>query len=404
MKIRSLTVFCNPGFPVNRLLLERIGIFIRHARFAFDQAGFEVQSCRLATPPFPHIVGADRLLFAAQALSIESHAEGFDYLSLGPALPDQPDTFRVIPDVISKTENVFFSGILNTPSNEISMSAIKESAGVITKLATLDESGFANLRFAALANVRPFSPFFPSAFGLGNEISFALAIQGADLALDAFADAKDLQAARAELIRVIENNAQKLELVAENLSKNYKYQFKGLDFTLAPFPDQQNSIARALETLGLPVFGLHGSLFSAAFLTDTLDKARYKKIGFNGLMLPVLEDSGLAGRTSEEFLSTTNLLLYSSVCGTGLDVIPLPGDTKQAEFYPVLLDIAALSLRLNKQLTARLLPIPGKHAGEMTEFKFEYFANARVLSLPSFPLFGLLNDFEKIQISSRLTD
>jgi uncharacterized protein (UPF0210 family) len=142
-------------------------------------------------------------------------------------------------------------------------------------------------------------------------------------------------------------------------------------------------------------------LAAAAFLTDTLNRASYQRTGFNGLMLPLLEDATLAQRGAEGVLTVTDLLLYSAVCGTGLDTIPLPGDTTPEQITPVLLDLAALSLRLDKPLTARLMPIPGKAAGDETGFDFEYFANSRVLALPAAPLTGLLAGDEKISIHTR---
>ena len=40
MKIRSITVFCEPGYPINRLMLQQVGIFATHARKLFQDAGF----------------------------------------------------------------------------------------------------------------------------------------------------------------------------------------------------------------------------------------------------------------------------------------------------------------------------------------------------------------------------
>jgi uncharacterized protein len=89
------------------------------------------------------------------------------------------------------------------------------------------------------------------------------------------------------------------------------------------------------------------------------------------------------------------------VCGTGLDTIPLPGDTTVDQIYAVLLDLAGLSLRLDKPLTARLMPIPGKQAGDDTGFNFEFFANSQVLALDAKPLTGLLGNAETFTIFSR---
>jgi uncharacterized protein (UPF0210 family) len=98
-------------------------------------------------------------------------------------------------------------------------------------------------------------------------------------------------------------------------------------------------------------------------------------------MLPVLEDAVLASRSKEDLYSVNELLLYSAVCGTGLDTVPLPGDVSVEELAGILLDVAGLAMRLDKPLTARLMPIPGAKAGDLTQFDFAYFANGRVLDV-----------------------
>jgi hypothetical protein len=401
MKIRSITVFCQPGFPPNRLLLQQLGIFAGHARALYEQAGYEVESLRLATPPFVSFLSPENLVESALTLAIETHAEGFEYISLGPVPADRPDLLQSIPRVLAQTQNVFFSAHLTTPNHEVSLPAAQAAARLICQLAQVEPNGFANLYFCALANVPAYAPFFPAAYAQNSPPAFALALEAADLAEQAFSRAQCLQTARKTLIVEVESHAQKLEAIGQRLTEIYTYNFKGLDFTLAPHPAQGVSIAKALEALGLPAFGLHGSLFASAFLTDTLDQAHYSRTGFNGLMLPVLEDAGLAQRASEGLLSTTDLMLCSAVCGTGLDVVPLPGDATPEQLCPVLLDIAALALRLEKPLTARLMPIPGKTAGDPTSFNFDYFANSRVLALKAQPLTHLLQGQESISIRAR---
>lgn len=401
MKIRSITTFIHPNWPINELKLRKAGIFARHALEAFSQAGFPVQTVRLATPPFGIYLVQENYAKAIIQIEVLAHSEGFEYVSLGPALPQSPGTYQAIPEMLSNSGNLFFSGHLTTQAGEISLPAVRACAEIIHRAAPLEANGFANLRFAALANVKPWAPFFPAAYHQGKAPAFALALEAADLAVTAFSHAKSLAEARESLIDAIESNAGKLEKTALTLAKAYQMDFKGLDFTLAPYPEFESSLGYALEKLGLPAVGLSGSLAAAAFLTDTLDRASYKRTGFNGLMLPLLEDATLAQRGAEGVLSVTDLLLYSSVCGTGLDTIPLPGDTTPEQITPVLLDLAALSLRLDKPLTARLMPIPSKAAGDETGFDFEYFANSKVLALPAEPLTGLLAGDEKIAIHAR---
>ena len=162
--------------------------------------------------------------------------------------------------------------------------------------------------------------------------------------------------------------------------------FKGIDFSLAPFPDDAHSLGGAVEAMGVTKIGLHGSLAAAAILTEAVDRADFPHTGFSGFMQPVLEDSILAKRAAEGVLTVKDALLYSAVCGTGLDTVPLAGDVTAEQLTPLLLDLSALAMRLDKPLTARLMPIPGKQAGDVTEFDFGFFANSRVMALESAPL------------------
>ena len=107
----------------------------------------------------------------------------------------------------------------------------------------------------------------------------------------------------------------------------------------------------------------------------------FKKCGYSGLMLPVLEDDGLAKRNIEGYFNLKDLLIYSSICGTGLDTIPLPGDVSENKLYALLLDIATLSIKLKKPLSARLMPIPNKKAGDLTEYNFSYFVNSKIMDI-----------------------
>jgi len=326
---------------------------------------------------------------------------GFEYVSLGPALPESPHSYTEITPALAATRSVFFSGSLSTRRGEISLPAVRACAQVIRQAASLERDGFANLRFAALANVPAGAPFFPAAYHDGDQPAFALATEAADLAVQAFSQAGSLAAARQGLVESIEYHAEILNRTALNLQGKFGVRFGGLDFTLAPFPEEAISIGAALERLGIGALGGSGSLAAAAFLADSIDRAHYRRAGFNGLMLPVLEDAVLAKRVAEGALSLKDLILYSTVCGTGLDTIPLPGDISEQDLAGILLDLAALAHRLDKPLTARLMPIPSKTAGEPTDFDFAYFANSRVMSASASRLSGKLNGDEAFELKVR---
>ena len=404
MKIRSITFFIDLDNSLDMARLEAAGRFISAARPAFESAGYTVQTARLATTPFPLALPAlheQGLIRYAQELEAACRPLGLDHISLGPALPDRLDSYALIPVVLEATQNTFFSGLMTRPGGGISLPAVQACAQVIHDCAIVTPDGFTNMYFAALANVLPGAPFFPAAYAGGELPSFALALEAADLAVEAFTATTHLESARLSMIERIEMHASQLVNVAQDLANQFRVAFGGLDFTLAPYPVEAISIGTAIERMGVPSVGLHGSLAAAAILTDTLDRARFPRTGFNGLMLPVLEDSTLARGAIAGTLSVKDLLLYSTVCGTGLDCVPLPGDTSVEAIRALLLDLAALSQRLAKPLTGRLMPIPGKVAGEMTDFQFDYFANSRVLGLEAVPLQRALAGSEIFTIHTR---
>ena len=100
-------------------------------------------------------------------LGFLAHAEGFEYIALGPASPDKLESYAVIPELLPESSNAFFSGQLTTPEGQISLPAVKACAEVIHRSAPLEKNGFANLRFAALANVPPWAPFLPRSLSHG---------------------------------------------------------------------------------------------------------------------------------------------------------------------------------------------------------------------------------------------
>jgi uncharacterized protein (UPF0210 family) len=384
MNIRSITGFLSLTDPISPSSLRALGDLVQVAREDFSRVGLPVQTARVATQPLAAIAPRHLTQFARD-LEGASRAHGLDYAALGTLSADSAratlDLIDAIPATLATTESIFASVQVASREHGINLRAIRAAARAIRQIADLTADGFGNLRFAALANCPPHTPFFPAAYHECNAPTFALAAEGASLAVDAFACAHNLEEARANLVGAIERAGQTMARVADDLAARFGFRFAGIDFSLAPFPDapRARSIGAALEQLTGVAFGEHGTLFAAAFVTDCIQRAHFRRAGFSGLMLPVLEDATLAARSTSYTLDS--LLLYSTVCGTGLDTVPLPGDTNADALSAILLDMATLAVKLDKPLTARLLPIPGLKAGDMTRFNFEYFANARVLDV-----------------------
>lgn len=402
MRIRSITYFFDPTQPAQKELLSSICTHRDTLKKYLEAKGYEIQSVRLATPPFTKWVNLKNQAQALQQikdLREQAHSAGFDYLSLGPCRTADCDAVNLIPAILALSGDLFITMRLDDAEGNISMPDIRACAEVIKKAAEVEPDGFANLRFAALANVKPFTPFFPAAYGASGELAFSIAIECADTAIDIFQKAKDIDSGCRELQNTFAEHAARIEQEIGMIK--IPCTFKGFDFSLAPYPGNQCSFGKALESLGVPQIGSAGSIAAAAILAGTLDGGTWKKAGFNGLMMPILEDSILAERSSASVLSIYDVLQYSSVCGTGLDTVPLPGDIEIEKLEALLLDVAALAIRLNKPLTARLMPIPNKKAGDKTDFDFSYFAKGSVLDYPFSGIQSPLTAGETIRIKPR---
>jgi hypothetical protein len=65
--------------------------------------------------------------------------------------------------------------------------------------------------------------------------------------------------------------------------------------------------------------------------------------------------------------------------------VPLPGEISEEQIARILGDVAWLAYRWNKPLAARLLPAPGKRAGEQTDFTSAALAKTTIQQLPGTP-------------------
>lgn len=388
MEIRSTTLFCSPNFGP-----ERVRAFFAAAAGRFP---YTVQTRRVALPPFPDwwTEGDDAAGFLPRWLEL-----GADYVSLGPVqLRHDARWLELLPDLLGRESALFASAEVADTKGNIDTGRAQAIAAVIRAASTIEANGFGNLYFAALANCPPGSPYFPVAYHDGGPPAFAIAVEAADLAVSAIGGARSLPEAQARLVAALEEAGAALSAAAATIAAEQGIRFGGIDFSLAPFPEDAKSLAGAMEALGLSWVGAAGSLFAAAFLAEAIDRARFPRCGFSGLMLPVLEDNVLAARAAAGQVGLSELLSYAAVCGVGLDTAPLPGDTPEAVLAAILLDVAGLAVRLNKPLTARLMPLPGLQAGDPVHFDFPYFADSRVLATAGAGTKGLLHAGESVTL------
>jgi len=163
------------------------------------------------------------------------------------------------------------------------------------------------------------------------------------------------ESTRQVLISELGRHARASQDIASSLDQQTGWTYMGLD--LSPAPRKEVSIASATAGFTGGRFGTSGTMTAAATITSALRDIAVTKVGYSGLMMPVMEDTRLSQLWSEGAISMDQLLAYSAVCGTGLDTIPLPGDVTTEQLERIIGDVASLSVKWSKPLSARLLPV-----------------------------------------------
>ena len=170
-----------------------------------------------------------------------------------------------------------------------------------------------------------------------------------------------------------------IEILGQSLQSS-DWNYDGID--TSPAPGLDASIGQAIETLTGKPFGSTTTLSACSIITKVIKNLDVKSCGYSGLMLPIIEDKVLAKRAMQGNYSVEELLLFSSVSGTGLDVVPVSGNISRETVEGIYQDVASLSLKyFNKALSARLFPIPQKIVGDTVNFKNPYLTSSVIMKL-----------------------
>ena len=381
MKIRAITTGVLLESANQPEKMQQVAAFNQQAKDFFEHQGYEVQTTRIATNSWgEYLVGLTPREIVTEIHNLERLCQNLNisFFSIGHV--SKPQQIALIPEINKNTSIIYCSSQIGDAESGIDFENTRESAKVIKRISEATADGYGNFRFCAWANCPPGIPFFPASYHEGNT-SFSLALEFLDLVIKAFAKSDSLIAAENNLKSILEPELTKIETLAAKISQVFEIEYRGIDSSLAPSLERNISIALAYESLGLGKFGHQGTLAISALITRVLKSLAVKLCGYSGLMLPVCEDMGLVNRANEQTYNLTNLLLYSAVCGCGLDTVPLPGDIAIDKLEAILIDLAALAIKLNKPLSARLFPMPGQKAGEMTTFNSPYLVDCKIFQV-----------------------
>ena len=383
-RVRAITAFVRIDREQYQAQVQDALSFLQRARSAYQAAGYEVQTLRIATQPFTEYtrgLSREQALAFFRSLDELAQKQGF-IASVGPAMlsdSDAPASADLLAKVLASSKNLSGS-IIIAGRDGLHWKSISAAARTIKYLAAHSPGGQANFNFAATAMLGAYGPFFPGAYFTGEGHQFAIGLESANVVQGAFSPGQDFASARNSLAQKMAAAVSPIEKVATTLASASGWKYDGID--VSPAPLGKASIGAAVEILTGAPFGSSGTLTAAALITSLLRELPVKHAGYSGLMMPILEDTTLAQRWGEGHITIDGLLAYSSVCGTGLDTIPLPGDVSSRQLERMLSDTASLAFKWNKPLSVRLLPVPGKRAGQRTAFNGPYLANTVLQPLP----------------------
>ncbi len=384
--IRTLTLGLANAHPISASVIQQASILLHTAHTRYTDAGYEVQTLRLSTRPlFDDLPdwSATRRLAYAQSLQKMLDDADLSFCSLGTIhatrLTQPLEHIEQVVDILATTTALNMTVQLASSEHGLREEAAFPIAYVMHRLAQETDEGFGNFRFAMLACVEAGCPFFPTAYHVG-PTSLSLGLQGAGIVSTALTEQTGTLTQMTEHVRnALVEQATPIVALGQAFAAKQNMAFGGIDLSPAPLAD--DSIVAAIERYSGSPLGSTGTLATVAALTAALKSTGLPTCGYNGVMLPVLEDTLLGQRWEEGLLHVHQLLLYSAVCGTGLDTIPLAGDTPVEAIARLLLDVATLAIRLRKPLSARLFPVPDAHAGEKTTFTSPYLTNTVIRGL-----------------------
>lgn len=353
-------------------LEEKYGIPIINKRISVTPISLIIEACAEADAPFQ----------IAKTLDRAAKDAGIDFIGGYGALVQKGMTradaklIDSLPEVFSSTERV--CGFLNVAStvSGMNMDAVIRLGKIIKDIANRTENGIGCTKFAVFANAPEDNPFMAGAFhGVGEpDFSLNIGISGPGVVRSVVEKNRDCDLTA--LSGVIKRTAFKItragELIGRELAANMDVPFGIVDISLASTTKVGDSVAGIVECMGVEKMGAPGSTAALALLIDAVKKggamASGNVGGLSGTFIPVSEDSGMNEAVKSGALSIEKLEALTAVCSVGLDMIAIPGDTSAETISAVIADELSIGMVNNKTTGVRLIPVPGKYAGDYVNF------------------------------------
>ncbi|MEH6631155.1 MAG: DUF711 family protein [Halopseudomonas aestusnigri] len=374
--------------------------FCRDLAAIFFENGYTVQTIRIVTNPFGEYLNTDTLETAKTDLAYISELLQTDPMpnlrirfAIGEAKTEAeikllPELIQDYGDLCNACVNIGLDehGILNNNLITHSVKAVKE-------ISRLTPRGEGNFNFTVNFNCAPLIPYFPAGYHrkeLGN--CFVVGLETPNLMVQVLKEFNKINPGLDHntgfrgyfeaMSTALQHHCSQITSIIDRAGMDDSFSFAGIDSSAAPSKDCA-SLAEVYELMGVEYFGAAGTVEASSLLTRVFKSIQgVELVGFSGLMLAVTEDEGLAEGTRKSDFDIRALLTFSSVCGIGLDTVPIPGDTSIEKISAVMRDTGTMAFRLDKPLTVRLFPVPGLKAGDLTVFESDDLCNCAVMKVP----------------------
>ncbi|NLC57197.1 MAG: PFL family protein [Armatimonadetes bacterium] len=367
--------------------------------------GIPIVNRRIAISPAADLLAGhspEALLHFAQMLDAVAEETGVDFIGGYSAQVQKGMTssdralIESLPAVLSDTTHVCASVNAASSHAGINMDALLLLGRVIREMAerTAERDGFACAKLCLFANQPEDNPFMAGAYrGIGEpECVVNIGVSGPGVVKRAIERARQSgeRLSLGDIAEEIKLTAFRVtrvgELIGREVAALLGAEFGIVDLSLAPTPEIGDSVGEILEVMGVRHVGGPGSTAALALLNDAVKKggafASSSVGGLSGAFIPVAEDAALAAAVEAGHLRLEKLEAMTAVCSVGLDMIALPGDTSAETLAALAADELAIGVVNRKTTAVRLVPVPGKRAGERAVFG-GLFGESPILAVPN---------------------
>ena len=356
-----------------------------------DKYGIPVVNKRISVSPIA-VVGApfssSQMIEIAKTLNAAAKEVKVDFIGGFSALVEKGIArgdralIDAIPEALAQTERVCASVNVASTRAGINMDAVYLMGQKIKRAASLSakQDGIACAKLCVFANIPQDIPFMAGAYlGIGEaDAVINVGVSGPGVVKKAIdrSLAAEPHMDIGRISELIKRTAYKVtrvgELIGREVAENLNIRFGVADLSLAPTPNVGDSVGEIFQSLGLLSIGVPGTTAALALITDAVKKggafASSHVGGLSGAFVPVSEDLNISESAAAGHLSLEKLEAITSVCSVGLDMVALPGDVSEETIAAIIADEMAIGMMNKKTTAVRLIPVPGKKAGENAYF------------------------------------